>query len=57
MEKNFLINTININSNNCVSIGGKQYEVKKTDGDNVFKYEETNGEAIFIKLIFQVQKF
>ena len=57
MEKNFLINTININSNNCVSIGGKQYEVKKTDGDNVFKYEETNGEATFIKLIFQVQKF
>ena len=50
-------NTININSNNCVSINGQQYEVKKTDGDNVFKYEETNGEATFIKLIFQVQKF
>ena len=50
-------NSININMDDTVFICGQKYQVNKTDGEKMFKFEETNGDAIFIKLIFQVQKF
>ena len=51
-------NSINITNDNYVLVGGQQYKIQKTDGENIFKYDETNdGKADFIKLIFQVKKF
>ena len=50
-------NSIDIINDNYVLIDEQQYKVQKTEGENIFKYDESNGEATFIKLIFQVKKF
>ena len=50
-------NSIDIINDNYVLIDEQQYKVQKTEGENIFKYDESNGEAIFRKLIFQVKKF
>ncbi len=50
-------NSIDIINDNYVLIDEQKYKIQKTDGENFFKYEETNGNATFIELIFQVNKF
>ena len=50
-------NSIDISNDNYVMIDEQKYKIQKTDGENFFKYEETNGNATFIELIFQVNKF
>jgi hypothetical protein len=46
-----------INTDNTVLVNGKKIQVNKTDEDSVSKFNEYNGEADFIKLVFQVKKF
>ena len=46
-----------INTDNSVLVNGKRIQVNKTDEDSVSKFNEYNGEANFIKLVFQVKKF
>ena len=46
-----------INTDNTVLVNGKKVEVNKTDNESVSKFNECNGEAEFIKLVFQVKKF
>ena len=46
-----------INTDNSVLVNGKRVQVNKTDEDSVSKFNEYNGEADFIKLVFQVKKF
>ena len=46
-----------INIDNTVLVNGKKIQVNKTDEDSVSKFNEYNGEADFIKLVFQVKKF
>lgn len=46
-----------INTDNTIFVNGKNVKVQKTDEENVSKFNETNGEVEFIKLVFQVKKF
>ena len=46
-----------INTDNTVLVDGKRVQVNKSDEDSVSKFNEYNGEADFIKLVFQVKKF
>ena len=46
-----------INTDNSVLVNGKRIQVNKTDEDSVSKFNYSNGEANFIKLVFQVKKF
>ena len=50
-------NSITINTDDTVLINGQKYKVEKTYGETLSKFEETNGNATFIKLIFQVKRF
>ena len=45
-----------INTDNSVLVNGKRVQVNKSDEDSVSKFNEYNGEADFIKLVFQVKK-
>ena len=49
--------SITVNTDDTVMVNGDKYRVDKTNGENLSKFEETNGEAVFIKLVFQVKKF
>ena len=49
--------SITVNTDDTVMVNGDKYRVDKTNGENLSKFEETNGKAIFIKLVFQVKKF
>ena len=51
------INVSDVGNDNSVFCNGKKYFLKKTEGENIFKFEETNGDCTFIKLIFQVLKY
>ena len=45
--------SITVNTDDTVMVNGDKYRVDKTNGENLSKFEETNGEAVFIKLVFQ----
>ena len=48
------LNVNNVGNDNSVICNGEKYFLKKTEGENVIKFDEANGEDTFIKIIFQV---
>ena len=53
----YKLNVSNVSKDNCVNSKGKKYVLQKTEGENIFKFDETSGDATFVKLLFQVLSY
>ena len=49
--------SIYVNTDDTVLVNGVKYKVDKTNGEMLSKFDQSNGNATFIKLIFQVKKY